>query len=101
MARRHLGCIALPVFGALSAAPPQQLAIVNNTAQPIAPGTVYNYAAGNKQQSQSSPAALAPGQIFHVVSPAGGYNAQCTAWIMVPFKSTIMVPMQNAPLLAQ
>lgn len=101
MARRHLTCIALPIFGALSAAPPQQFAIVNNTSQTIAAGTVYTYAAGNGQRSQASPAALAPGQIFHVHTPVGGYSAQCTAWIMVPFKSTIMAPLRNAPALAQ
>lgn len=99
--RRNLACIALPVFGALSAAPPQQFAIVNNTSQAIAAGTVYWYAAGSTQRSQPSPAALAPQQIFHVTSPVGGYTAQCTAWIVVPFKNTIMVPLQNAPALAQ
>ena len=88
------------IRGALRA-PPQQFAIVNNTTQTIAAGTVYTYAAGSGQRSQASPAALAAGQIFHVYSPVGGYSAQCTAWIMVPFKSTIMAPLQNAPALSQ
>jgi hypothetical protein len=100
-ARRNLTCIALPVLGFLSGAPPQQFAIVNNTSQTIAAGTVYTYAAGSGQRSQASPAALAAGQIFHVYSPVGGYSAQCAAWIMVPFKSRLMTPLQNAPALSQ
>ena len=99
MVRKNLACIALPVFGALSTAPPQQLAIVNNTSQAIAGGTTYTFAVGSAQRSQASPAALQPGKIFHVYAPQQG--STCTAWIMVPLKSTIIAPMQTAPLATQ
>jgi hypothetical protein len=99
MVRKNLTCIALPVFGALSSAPPQQLAIVNNTSQAIAAGTSYTFAVGSAQRSQASPAALQPGKIFHVYAPQQG--STCTAWIMVPLRSTIIAPMQTAPMATQ
>ena len=99
MVRKNLGCIALPVFGALSSAPPQQLAIVNNTSQAIAAGTSYTFAVGSAQRSQASPSALQPGKIFHVYAPQQG--SSCTAWIIVPLRSTIIAPMQTAPLATQ
>ena len=99
MVRKNLGCIALPVFGALSAAPPQQLAIVNNTSQAIAAGTSYTFAVGAAQRSQASPSALQPGKIFHVYAPQQG--STCTAWIMVPLRSTLIAPMKTAPLATQ
>ena len=99
MVKKNLACIALPVFGALGNAPPQQLAIVNNTSQAIAAGIAYTFAVGSAQRTQASPAALQPGKIFHVYAPQQG--SSCTAWIMVPLRSTLIAPLQTAPLATQ
>jgi hypothetical protein len=98
-AKRHLQCFAVPpigVGGLFGSVQIQQRAIItNNTSNTIAANTVYTYTMQGHQLSQTSAAALAPGQQFNVPGLTGGNATSCDAWIIVNFG------VQTAPAVRQ